>query len=116
MSMVYIADPLATILPIEILTEQTALSMPILLPEIEVLGTGLAENAQAVPIGLICSRLDLSGTGHPTFQKQVIAKAPAGLLVITFVAAEEVFAEIEPLFDAVIHTFQLVEPASGEGE
>jgi len=115
LSVVYIADPLITLLPIELLTEQTALSMPTLIPEIEVLGTGFAENAQAVSVGLICSRLDLSGAGHPTFQKQVIAKGPAGLLVFTFVAADDVFAEIEPLFDAVIHTFKVIEPESEDG-
>lgn len=108
----YLANPVTTNLPIEMLAEQTKLVILASIPEIEILATGLAENGQAVQIGLICSRLDLSVSGRPTLQKIVVVKAPAGLLVITFIAAEEVFAEIEPLFDAVIHSFQVLEPES----
>ncbi|MCH7662308.1 MAG: hypothetical protein IH859_00355 [Chloroflexi bacterium] len=116
MNVLLISDPLAAILPLDLLTSQTALSMPQLVPGIEVIGTGLVENALGVPIGLICSRIDLTGAGAVTFQKQAIAKTGIGLLVITFIGANEQREQLEALFDAVIHTFKLVAASSGEDE
>ena len=109
MNIVLISDALAGILPLDLLTSQTAASMPQLIPDIEVIGTGLVENAFGVPMGLICSRMDLAGAGVVTFQKQVIAKPGTGLLVITFIGLDKQREQLEPLFDAVIHSFHLLD-------
>ena len=116
MNVLLISDPLASLLPLDLMTSQTAASMPQLVPGIEVVGTGLVENDLGVPIGLICSRIDLTGAGAVTFQKQVIVKTGAGLLVITFIGADEQREQLEPLFDVVIHSFYLVASSSGDDE
>jgi hypothetical protein len=108
-------DPVTAVLPLNLVVDQTLLSITAADPQLDLLGFSAEENAAGVPVGLICSRRDFSGEGAYTYQRQAIVLLENGLLVFNFASADAVREQVIPAFDAVLYSLVLAgAPSDGQ--
>lgn len=86
-------------------------ALPELFPSIEILDWGFGFNSNGVEYGEIVSTIpQIEGvTEQAAKQSQVFIKINDGLMIITFSSPENVYSEVEEIFEEMFDSFELIE-------
>jgi hypothetical protein len=98
--------------PLDLYVEVNKQGMVEFAPGVKILGTGLSENANGIPIGTIEleQQLPMGGRNIPVFQWMVIFRTEDNTILISFTASDEILSTLKPVFDEIVDSIELVEP------